>query len=373
MKLDTILVVLIIISSFSTVFSQDGTVVFDEEIYWEWPTQDNIYGGYGFYWWHRNEGTINLNFGDMSSTDWTQPDDYYNGELVLRFEILDQPSSEDFMLQMGIWQDKFKGGAHPETVSSRQYMEGGQGSVLDVSLGSPSNWWNKQPEDLVDFSRPEDFYRMGLVLWNPDPLCIPMGTDWSSSGCPENADKFFPLRARVRVLAFPVVSKSMANLSFIIKDEYSNTLQDASININGKQLKSNHEGIASIELEYGQYEYTVSKDSYNEVSGNVNLSETEVFESITLELISNVNALESKNINIYPNPADRYITIESESEFPGNTILEIYSIDGKKMVSKTLEQATHEMIFDVSGFEEGVYLLHILSEKERIVSRIVIR
>jgi len=72
----------------------------------------------------------------MSSTDWTSPENFYDGEFVLRFEVLDQPTSEDFYIQFGIWQDKSKGSAHPETVASRQYVEGGNGATF-LGSGKP--------------------------------------------------------------------------------------------------------------------------------------------------------------------------------------------------------------------------------------------
>lgn len=182
--------------------AQEGTIVFDQEILWQWPTAENEYGGYGFYWWHRKESVVNINYGNMPSTDWTRPENYYDGEFVMRFEVLDQPTSEDFYVQFGIWQDKDKGPEHPETVASRQYIEGGDGAVFEGSLGSPTIWWNKQGEDPVDFSRPGDFYRIGIVLWNADPICIPKGDDWGG-GCPELAENFFPMRAKVTVKAYP--------------------------------------------------------------------------------------------------------------------------------------------------------------------------
>ncbi len=175
------------------------TVVFDEEIYWEWDIPQD-YGGYSFYWWHRpDKGMFNL--GDMPSDDWTSPNNYYSGEFRMRFEVISQPSSEPFYIQFGIWQDSDKGSDHPETVCSRQYVS--SGSVFQGSLGSPTTWWQKEPGDPVDFSRPEDFYRIGIVLWNDSPLCIPMGTSWNADGCPENAYKYFPMRARVTITAYP--------------------------------------------------------------------------------------------------------------------------------------------------------------------------
>ena len=199
-KLLSLILLLIISACCNTIVINAQTVVFDEEIYWEWDIPQD-YGGYSFYWWHRTDKSGMFNLGDMPTNDWVSPNNYYTGEFRMRFEVISQPSNEPFYIQFGIWQDSYKGSNHPETVCSRQAVS--PGSVFEGSLGSPYTWWNKEPEDPVDFSRPEDFYRVGIVLWNQSPLCIPMGTSWSSSGCPENAYKFFPMRARVTITAYP--------------------------------------------------------------------------------------------------------------------------------------------------------------------------
>jgi len=175
------------------------TKVFDQTITWEHAPYDH--GGYGFYWWHRTDGHSIINYGDMPSDNWVSPNNYYNGEFTLSVEVVSQPSDDPFWIQFGIWADYSKGSLHTETVAARQYVNGGSGSSGSWSLGSPSGWWNKQPSDPLDFSRADDFYRIGVVLWNTDPLCIPMGTEWNADGCPEFGDKFFPMTVRIRVYA----------------------------------------------------------------------------------------------------------------------------------------------------------------------------
>ena len=172
------------------------TKVFDQTITWLHPPY--AYGGYGFYWWHRTDGQSIINYGNMSSTDWSA---YYNGNFTMAVEVISQPTSEPFYLQFGIWGDYYKGSKHTETVAGRQYVSGGAGSSGSFGLGSPSGWWQKQPSDPLDFSRPEDFYRIGVVLWDGASQCIPMGHDWSTTGCPENAYKYFPMTIKISVYA----------------------------------------------------------------------------------------------------------------------------------------------------------------------------
>ena len=319
--------------------AQDGTVVFDGEIYWEWPIPQD-YGGYGFYWWHRNEGTVNINYGDMSSTDWTSPENFYNGEFVMRFEVLEQPTSEPFKIQFGIWQDKYKGADHPETVASKKYVPGGEGSVFEGSLGTPSTWWNRQPDDLVDFSRPEDFYRIGIVLWNEYGTCFPKGPEWGDDGCPEIAPDYFPMRARVTVTAYPSTSVAKYTTSFVVKDESSVAVEGANISINGNNLTTNSSGEAQIDLINGNYNYTVSKSGFKQKSGSLNVSGSNVTENVTLTRTHTV----------------KFDVKEADETAVGNANI---SIDGKNLSTNSAGEASLNLIDDTynytvskSGFEE---------------------
>jgi len=175
-------------------------VLFDQTVTWEWPIPQ-WYGGNSFYWWHRpQEGVGVTNFGDMSSTDWESPANFRNGIFYMRFEVFSQPTDNPFRIQLGIWQDITKDGGHSETISESVYLDGGSGSVIEAGIGSPSSWWQIRTDVPVDFSRPEDFYRIGIVLWKGD--CVPKGQGWGD-GCPDYQSEFFPMQARITVVAVP--------------------------------------------------------------------------------------------------------------------------------------------------------------------------
>ncbi len=175
-------------------------VLFDATIDWQWPIPQD-YGGYGFYWWHRNneaQYTI-ANYGDMPTDDWVTPVDYEHGTVYLRFEVVSQPSSRPFRVQLGIWQDYGLQPHHRECIGPGNNVAGGAGTQFVDTVGSTfADWWNHpSAPGPCDFTRPEDFYRIGIVLWDQANSCIPMGHDWSSSGCPELQAEFFPMTARV--------------------------------------------------------------------------------------------------------------------------------------------------------------------------------
>jgi len=177
-------------------------VLFNDTIDWQWIVENNPYGGNSFYWWHHpSMGMEDL--GELSD-NWKKPNDFENGAFFLRVEILEQPTDSAFKLQLGFWQDKQKAGGHSETVSARKLMTGGPGTIIEADLGSPSSWWQLREDALVDFTRPTDFYQVGLALWKAEPMCVPMGQGWNNSNACSDpvavAAEFFPMKAHVTVI-----------------------------------------------------------------------------------------------------------------------------------------------------------------------------
>jgi hypothetical protein len=180
-------------------------VVFDQTVDWAWPISD-VYGGNSFYWWHYTfNGHTSNNLGDMPTDDWTTPFNYRYGNFYMRIEVISQPSSSPFFVEMGIWQD----GTLRECITDGTLVSGGAGSVAEVNMGTYDEWWHKpDPEggiQYTDFTRPEDFNRIGLILWKGNKECIPMGQGWTNAAmCADGATdqaSFFPMNVRITVVA----------------------------------------------------------------------------------------------------------------------------------------------------------------------------
>ncbi|MEI6062119.1 MAG: T9SS type A sorting domain-containing protein, partial [Bacteroidota bacterium] len=77
----------------------------------------------------------------------------------------------------------------------------------------------------------------------------------------------------------------------------------------------------------------------------------------------------SKEIKVYPNPANDYITIEIP-EITGKVKCSMYSADGKILLSEMVEQVT--TVFDVSYLKPGVYILRFDTEGEVVTRRLVV-
>ena len=200
-----ILFILFFITMHNSGVRAQEKIVFNDTIDWTWPIK-NGYDGNSFCRWHNApKGIINL--GDMPSDNWKSPYDYQNGTFYLRFEVISQPTANPFSLVFGIWQDLNI--ANPpgwsECVSGVAKLSGGAGSSVETSIGSPSLWYQRCADRPVDFTRPEDFDLIGLVLWKGNAVCIPMAQGWTNASACSDAiiqqTYFFPMRAKITVVA----------------------------------------------------------------------------------------------------------------------------------------------------------------------------
>ena len=67
----------------------------------------------------------------------------------------------------------------------------------------------------------------------------------------------------------------------------------------------------------------------------------------------------TENFLFFPNPASDFITINPGSARYNNCMIEIYSTDGRKVISESLSEK--EKTLDVSGLKNGTYLISIIS------------
>ena len=79
----------------------------------------------------------------------------------------------------------------------------------------------------------------------------------------------------------------------------------------------------------------------------------------------------SKEINLFPNPAKHFVTINYKNYYEhGNYNLSIYGTDGKLVFVSVLKNKT--MTLDVSQFPVGIYFLKLISEEGVFVSKFVV-
>jgi hypothetical protein len=145
----------------------------------------------GFYYFYYNA--------DMP-VDWKSPEDYYNGEIFTRYEIISEKTEEIVGLQMGFWQllPPETGKLH-ETMSPMGIMNG-TGSVV-TTQSSPYLWWKLTAG--FDYTRMDLTWHMGINPWKVDPVNgdNKQIRQENTSVWAERNTKWFPMKVRVTVVA----------------------------------------------------------------------------------------------------------------------------------------------------------------------------
>jgi|GEM_PF-4826412 hypothetical protein len=100
-------------------------------------------------------------------SNWMYPDDYYNGMIYTRYEILEVATRIPCGMQFGIFQ--WKDANHTvcgELCENIRWLENGTGSVAENG-SSPSTWWESYGG--VDFSKISDLQSLSPTIWSKDP------------------------------------------------------------------------------------------------------------------------------------------------------------------------------------------------------------
>jgi hypothetical protein len=170
--------------------------------------------------WSMNEDTTphgyNWSNGPIPNTptNWVSPDNYYDGEIYTRYEIISEATSEPCALQFGIWQwwppnpPEWPDIHHGEMMETQRVMNG-PGSIVENHM-SPSDMWTLR--EGVSFYKMDEIHLWGIMIWSLKPNLTPdlviAGHNMNVAGREAEADalwadrgKWFPIKVRVTVIA----------------------------------------------------------------------------------------------------------------------------------------------------------------------------
>ena len=93
---------------------------------------------------------------------------------------------------------------------------------------------------------------------------------------------------------------------------------------------------------------------------------------IASENITAVEEHEAIDVKIYPNPAREEFRVSSLEFRVGGAVIELYDLNGRKMLQKTIPQGSSEITVDVSGLESGIYFCRITTAKGSVTKKVMV-
>src|SRR6056297_348490 len=147
------------------------------------------------------------------------------------------------------------------------------------------------------------------------------------------------------------------------------SIGNALVDMGSESYYTDANGIVAFDTINGDYIYTVSKDGYNEESGDFTVMNKDTTLNISLTEVVGIEDPDSWNLSVYPNPTNGLIYIEGK-DLSGSQIV-IRNIIGNQLVKKIIQKSRKTEI-DLSGYSNGIYLLHIRKGDKNVIRKIVV-
>ena len=121
-------------------------------------------------------------------------------------------------------------------------------------------------------------------------------------------------------------------------------------------------------LTVSEYSTNYSDAKYIEVVAFYENGKSSIGVAKHLNSEENINEVETNNINIYPNPVNDRLYIETEL---GIEEVSVFDVFGRSIVAESQSHKVTKTSVDLSGLNTGIYFVKINTEKENIVKRII--
>ena len=231
------------------------------------------------------------------------------------------------------------------------------GNVADLRLTRINSVVGVAGVNAGTFSNPQ-INRTGLTLANLTNTFYVGSVNFSNTNLPLTLIDFTASVVDKQVELNWSVSEEINTNNFIVQRSGDaiiwESMQQVEAAINGKTI-SNYRALDQNPL--------AGKSYYRLVQTNSNWNQTYSF-------IRTVNLDESVKLNVYPNPATSYITIESASTEKINVIF--YNANAQKL-NAPLSGAGNRITLNVSGMSTGIYFIQISQGNSNETRKVIIQ
>ncbi|MGM0573635.1 MAG: InlB B-repeat-containing protein, partial [Bacteroidota bacterium] len=145
-------------------------------------------------------------------------------------------------------------------------------------------------------------------------------------------------------------------VTFIIENEHGETISDAVVTLD--QAENPQGDYVFDEVLPGDYSYTVTAETYFDASGDVEVIDQDVTETVVMEVDdTGIAETQTPEITIFPNPVRSTLYVESNMIISQIQLLDML---GQCVLIQAVNDIHHEL--NVSGLPDGLYFIQALSD-----------
>lgn len=144
-------------------------------------------------------------------------------------------------------------------------------------------------------------------------------------------------------------------VTFIVEDEGDAEIAGAEIAVAGETITTDSNGEATIELEDGVYDYTVTATGYFDETGSITVDGADITETVVMKIDDTfIETPEDIKLAVFPNPARDKLTIESS-----HSIKQVRLLDINGQIIKNMSTEATSIELKVNNLQPGLYFIQI--------------
>jgi len=164
------------------------------------------------------------------------------------------------------------------------------------------------------------------------------------------------------------------DVTFVVKDPYSNLLQDVMIQFNGSDQYTDIDGESVFRnvIPQNEISFTLTKEGYWDYDSTLNLVDQSVTFNARMSSTTGMSQIDEQDIKIYPNPSDGKFSVEFEGFMNENYTIKVFNLIGANIFTKVTSGTKDKEEIDISYLAKGMYFVSIETENGSIMSKRII-
>ena len=164
--------------------------------------------------------------------------------------------------------------------------------------------------------------------------------------------------------------KANADMYDLVRTNSQGVYEFKNVNTGTYEIVCDYPGMEQTEL----YEIEVSEDKESYENYDYVMQGDTIFiaESDTATNAENISENNAPQITVYPNPASRYIYVQTEGSLDIQKV-SLHSLNGKIVYSEANTGNMKRLRLNIEKFEQGIYFLRIQTTSEEIVRRLIVQ